>query len=144
MENPIEELEEASSPANLVDAMKEIKTGERSVSFGWTDTKLGDSAQSVEDLCDLLAKSKTHALDLDSAKLNNASVEQMCNALKKNKSLRTVVLTNNNLGALAGKAIVDMLKLNKTLKQISLREGNPDIPKATFEAIEAILLARAG
>lgn len=141
MATPTDDIE-WSSPDSLLNCMKDIKSGAHSVSFGWTDTKLGDSATSIEDLCDLMLKSKTHDLDLEGAKMNNASVEMLCNALKKNKSLRTLVLTNNGLGALSGKAILDMLKLNKSLKHIALREGNPDIPAATLDAIDEILRAR--
>ena len=133
---------EWSSPDSISNCFKEIKSGGTFVSFGWCDPKLGESGDMLEELCELLNKSKKiQALDLENAALSDSAVEAICESLKKNKSLHTLILTNNDLGAIAAKAIDELLKLNKTLKRINLAD-NPRIPPHIKQSIDAQLEAR--
>jgi len=140
VQNP-EDIEWAS-PDSVTNCFKEIKSGGTFVSFGWCDPKLGETGETIDELCALLQKSKKiQALDLEDCKLADSSVEAICEALKKNKSLHTLILTNNDLGANAAKALDGMLKLNKTIKVVKLDE-NPKIPQHLMEPITAQLQGR--
>jgi hypothetical protein len=60
---------EWSSPETLQSCLKELKTG-GSVSFSWTDKKIGENESVLQDLCDMLYKSKkVKALDFVSFQL---------------------------------------------------------------------------
>lgn len=123
-------------PDNVTNAMKEIKSGTPYVSFAWCDPKLGDCADQIPEVCELIAKNKKlKGLDFEASKLSNKACEQICAACKNNKINILILAKNEELTLPAAKAIDAMLKLNKNIKRVTLTETK--LPPDAVQSIQS-------
>lgn len=77
-------------------------------------------------------------MNLSALKLQNQQAIDLSNGLKKNESVRLLILDNNQIGPQGVKAIAEMLETNETIKEIRL--GQQKIAAGT-DAEQALMRA---
>jgi chromosome segregation ATPase len=108
----------------------------QTVNFEWNN--IGVLDQGVEILSDALASNRTVvSLDLRNNKIGADGAGALANMLKSNTTLQVIDLRWNEVGAAGGRSLLSALSSNRSLKRIELA-GNK-IPEDTLARIDAIL-----
>ena len=108
----------------------------QTVNFEWNN--IGVLDQGIEILSDALATNRTVvSLDLRNNKIGADGAAALANMLKSNSTLQIIDLRWNEIGAAGGRSILSALSSNHTLKRLELA-GNK-IPEDTLGRIDATL-----